>query len=124
MSDYLTDGNGGSEKTFPPNIQKRIDAGLNCWSSIGKGWLQIILDLDEELSKLDPNYTIDQIKEKFGTLRFYASGFDGVDYNLVSKAIELAETRSSRTCDICGKPGKLCGKGWLVTRCEEHEPTT
>ena len=37
----------------------------------GKGWQEIIENLDRELAKIDPNYTIDQIKEKFGGLRYY-----------------------------------------------------
>ena len=37
----------------------------------GDGWQEIIENLDRELAKIDPNYTIDQIKEKFGGLRYY-----------------------------------------------------
>jgi hypothetical protein len=32
---------------FPKQIQKRIDAGKGCASGIGKGWLQIVIDLDK-----------------------------------------------------------------------------
>jgi hypothetical protein len=38
---------------------------------VGEGWMPIILDLNEKLTKLDPEYRIMQIKEKFGTLRYY-----------------------------------------------------
>ncbi len=30
---------------FPDHIQQRINAGMGCSSSIGRGWLQIILDM-------------------------------------------------------------------------------
>lgn len=54
-----------------------------------------------------------QIREKFGTLRFYlTSGTNGM-YAIVDKA----ERQSSVTCEICGKPGKLRGQGWYYTRC-------
>jgi hypothetical protein len=53
---------------FPEPIQKRIDKGIGCGSGIGMGWMQIVLDTDAKLSAINPDYTIDQIKEKFGLL--------------------------------------------------------
>ena len=38
---------------------------------VGKGWQPIVQQLDKDLAKIDRNYTIDQIKEKFGGLRYY-----------------------------------------------------
>lgn len=32
---------------FPDHIQQRINAGMGCGASIGRGWLQIILDMDK-----------------------------------------------------------------------------
>lgn len=40
---------------------------------VGKGWHSIIDQLHEDILKLDPNYVIQQIKEKFGTLRYYCN---------------------------------------------------
>jgi hypothetical protein len=57
-----------------------------------------------------------QVKEKFGTLRFYINGGDDYIYGLIS----MAESMSSVTCEICGKPGTVNGGSWLSTRCEEH----
>lgn len=34
-------------------------------------WEDLIIECHEELVKIDPNYTIFQIKEKFGGLRYY-----------------------------------------------------
>lgn len=56
-----------------------------------------------------------QVKEKFGTLRFYASGGD----SYCEGVIAMAEYMSSITCDVCGRRGSVQGKGWLVTRCEK-----
>jgi len=39
---------------------------------VGKGWMPIIEQLDKDITALDPDYSITQIKEKFGTLRYYA----------------------------------------------------
>jgi hypothetical protein len=60
--------------------------------------------------------TLDQVKEKFGTLRFYYSGGD--DY--ISGLVSMAESMSGVTCETCGNPGKTVGGGWLTTLCKEH----
>jgi hypothetical protein len=57
-----------------------------------------------------------QVKEKFGTLRFYIDRGTEEHYNY----IRFAEYLSARTCEICGSPGKLRGHGWLYTACDEH----
>lgn len=80
--------------------------------------------------KLYPRYTydykkippvkIDQIKEKFGTLRFYYSGGDEV----ISGMVMLAEFLSGKTCQHTGQPGDLCvkksGYRWYKTLCPEE----
>lgn len=59
--------------------------------------------------------TISQIKEKFGTLRFYIyGGSDAID-----KLIDTAEDLSSVTCEQCGQSGELRDNGWLFTLCDE-----
>jgi hypothetical protein len=57
-----------------------------------------------------------QVKEKFGTLRFYTEGGD--DYTDGVGA--MAEAMSATTCEVCGKLGKLNDEGWIQCRCEEH----
>lgn len=60
--------------------------------------------------------TLSQVKEKFGTLRFYCNGATEAALG----AIDLAETMSSTICETCGAPGQLTGTGWLFTACDEH----
>lgn len=57
-----------------------------------------------------------QIKEKFGTLRFYVNG----GTTKTEAFIEFAEYHSGRICETCGAPGKTRGEGWLTTLCELH----
>jgi len=58
-----------------------------------------------------------QVKEKFGTLRFYLTKGTDRMYDLIHEAERL----SSRTCEECGKPGLYDNKtGWYYTLCEEH----
>ena len=48
---------------FHKDYDKRIDCD--------PGWYDLIEKIDVELRVIDPEYTIYQIKEKFGALRFY-----------------------------------------------------
>lgn len=61
-----------------------------------------------------------QVKEKFGTLRFYTNGGDEQIYGM----IRMAESMSAVTCEDCGAPGKLRGRGWLYTACDVHTKTS
>lgn len=58
-----------------------------------------------------------QVKEKFGGLRFYTN------YSLpeMEALIDEAEELSTKTCESCGAPGILRGKGWVYTACDECE---
>jgi hypothetical protein len=57
-----------------------------------------------------------QVKEKYGTLRFYINGGTDVHYAY----IDMATAMSAVTCEVCGKRGKQSYGGWVVTRCKEH----
>lgn len=49
----------------------RIPKGWGRWISCSRGWYPIIVELDEQLAALFPTYEINQVKEKYGGLRFY-----------------------------------------------------
>ena len=61
-------------------------------------WRQLILKLHEQLVQLDPEYEIVQVKEKFGSLRYYYSSVLQEHIPEVSAAmstaIRIAETES------------------------------
>lgn len=69
-----------------------------------------------DVPELVAQVTLDQVKEKFGTLRFYYSGGDDYIRGLVS----MAESMSGSTCEECGNIGKSVGGGWITTLCETH----
>lgn len=56
-----------------------------------------------------------QVKEKFGTLRFYTTW----ETDEMSRLIEQAEEKSAVTCEDCGQPGQETNEGWVRTECEE-----
>lgn len=93
-------------------LEKKIAPGY--WSSIdvGPGWYQIVLDCDQELTTVDPHYTLYQVKEKFGGLRYYCAS----RHPSVPAIVKWYEARASETCEVTGRPGVLmsCG-GWLQT---------
>jgi hypothetical protein len=64
-----------------------------------------------------PQVTLDQVKEKFGTLRFYYTGGD--DY--IRGMVSLAESLTGVTCESCGNVGEHRGGGWVHTYCTPCE---
>ena len=59
-----------------------------------------------------PAVKIDQIKEKFGELRFYYSGGD----DQVAGMVTFAEYLCNKTCEVSGDKGELCSNGgWYKT---------
>lgn len=58
-----------------------------------------------------------QVKEKFGTLRFYYSGGD----DFVRGVVRMAESMSARMCEVCSAPATSDpNNGWARTVCSEH----
>jgi len=63
-----------------------------------------------------PQVVAVQVKEKFGTLRFYFNGGD----DHIDGLVAMAEGMSSVTCEECGVPGKLRKGSWVQTLCDQH----
>jgi hypothetical protein len=99
-----------------------------CWGfDCGDGWYNILnqlmgniqhhIDWKNRNSEVVPQVTLDQVKEKFGTLRFYYTGGDEYIHGLVA----MAEAMSGVTCESCGNPGERRGGGWVHTYCTPCE---
>lgn len=80
---------------------------------VGAGWGSIIERLIPDLFALGWDGEINQVKEKFGTLRFYIGAASDEVRNRVSRA----EMESDTTCEECGAPGEIRGGGWIKTLC-------
>ena len=116
------------------NRNKPMTETCMCWGfECGDGWFQILDSLMGNIQhhidwnnknfekgykqyKQVPQVTLDQVKEKFGTLRFYYTGGDDV----ISGMVRMAESMSAVTCEQCGNPGTTGGQGWITTLCETH----
>jgi len=81
----------------------------------GDGWFDILWRLCEDIEKLTPleEFEVSQVKEKFGTLRFYT--WRSTDE--IEKRICKAERESAKTCEWCGEYGHRRNKEWIVTMC-------
>ena len=68
--------------------------------------------------KVLKNYRIEQIKEKFGGLRWYDEHFN----DEVASIVKKYEYISERTCSVCGRPAKYLTRGWIEPYCEKCVP--
>jgi hypothetical protein len=88
----------------------------------GDGWFNLIDCLCEaltphQISDDQPPARVEEIKSKYGGLRFYAAGLDAKG----EAQVALSESLSERTCEVCGSPGSVVEKaGWIGTRCQAH----
>jgi hypothetical protein len=92
-------------------------------SEVGDGWMPVVLDTHAKLKHLDAGYTIDQIKEKFGGLRYYftpSSDCPEIVGEIMYDVVAIAEVICSRRCELCEQPGELREGGWYKTLCNEH----
>jgi hypothetical protein len=71
---------------------------------------------NREARPVVPQVVVEQIKEKFGTLRFYYEGGD----DQISGMVRMVESMSEVTCEVCGNLGTLRGGGWIKTLCDTH----
>lgn len=105
------------EETYPKMFAKKY-GGL----TIGQGWWNMINELCAVIQKhIDhnkdcPQVVIEQIKEKFGGLRFYYQGGD----DFIHGAVWFAETMSANMCEECGAPGERNTGGYIQTLCNKH----
>ena len=110
-----------------PQVYPKMFVGKYGGVACGAGWFYILdklcaniqhhIDWKNKSEVVVPQVTIDQIKEKFGCLRFYYSGGD----EYISGMVTLAESMSGVTCEECGSIGERRSGGWIRTLCDTHE---
>lgn len=104
-------------------IMLRIPDGWGRWVSCSRGWYPIIIELDEALAAIDPDYELHQVKEKYGGLRYYFGTSESIaeaDRKRMEQLVDEAEERCESTCELCGGPGSrhVTPHGWYRTLCE------
>jgi len=87
-----------------------------------EGWHPIVERVCAFIAKHDLNNEVKvvQVKEKLAGLRFYYYIKDTSSelYTNIEEVVRAAEIEASKTCEYCGAPGKMVGKGWVKTMCE------
>ena len=120
---------------FRERTMSVYESCLACGLEVGDGWLPIIDKFCDQLDTLAKETGVQviaqQVKEKFGGLRFYYMTevpAVGIDENWVAAAgqfIRDMEIECDRTCESCGKPGSTKGsKGWLCCLCVDCRSKT
>jgi hypothetical protein len=116
-----------------PIVFKHLDK--TGYHNLPAGWYKIMNRLCSELSVIleealeanpenpdEPLFSVLQVKEKFGGLRFYymMNTKDDELYRRIQTAVDNAEDTSYSTCQITGNIGVLCKDGsHFMTLCEE-----
>jgi len=117
---------GSGTKTDNP----QQSVGTVHWE-FGYGWDTLVANLarmiDNEIAR-DPSlleggsnsFRVMQMKEKFGTLRFYYEGGN----DRIRGLVDMTEQLSGTVCEVCGSLGTLCRSakgagGWYKTLCED-----
>ena len=110
------------------NRNKNMQETCMCWGfECGDGWFNILdqlmgniqhhIDWKNRKEEVVAQVTLDQVKEKFGTLRFYYSGGD----DAIDGMVRMAESMSGVTCEECSAPAQTHGPGWIRTICKPCE---
>ncbi|RWL80658.1 MAG: hypothetical protein EOR67_30915 [Mesorhizobium sp.] len=105
---------------YPDLIPIRMD--FEC----GSGWEQVLDKYFGEVAGALPSgarLRLERVYEKYGSLRVDAMPEGPVARSVqiaLDKAEVLADLRSYRYCETCGKPGSLRDKPWLSVDCEAH----
>jgi len=106
-------------KKYPTLFKGREDF------SCGAGWFPLLDRLCADLVKIqeseeNSSIQIDQIKEKFGGLRFYVQVGRSISERVYER-ISQAETESLTVCETCGSPGIPRTSSWIKVRCDKCE---
>jgi hypothetical protein len=135
MSDFIDSHPDTLDKLIEqyPIVFKHLDK--TGYHNLPAGWYKIMNRLCSELSAIleealeanpespdEPLFSVLQVKEKFGGLRFYymMNTKDDELYKKIQTAVDTAEDTSYSTCQITGNIGVLCKDGsHFMTLCED-----
>jgi len=121
----ITLGNRRELQKQIEKLKQKIVPGYRKSIDVDEGWYQLVVDCDKELTGVDPNYQIYQVKEKFGGLRYYTRPSNLDDKHTlmrISDIISKYEDIAWTTCSATGAPGVLMKSigGWRKTLNPEY----
>ena len=89
------------------------------------GWAKLCEDLCAELKVLfdkvgfTNEYSLGQVKQKYGSLCWYDNGVPKEIWNEYLDIIRKYEELSEKTCVVCGAPATKISKGWISPFCDK-----
>lgn len=96
--------------------------------SVPDGWKELTRKMIAECEAINPTYTIEDLKEKFGSLRVYSyiKDYNDSDWMIpacndeeIEKIEEQYVILSQYTCCRCGKPATKVSTGYILPWCDE-----
>jgi len=118
-----------------PELYREKDLPMSqtcmCWGlDCGEGWFNLLKTLTLGIKAVDSHYGTEtvakQVKEKFGTLRFYFgvrhddNEISTLVDDIISQMVDGAEVESGNTCEVCGEFGQVENHhGWYMSRCSK-----
>ena len=110
----------------PPYLVNHDGSPYDFSDDVGSGWNHILVNAFKQIAEAFDKagadfseFSVVQIKEKFGGLRIYTGALDVSVADQAYKIIDEAETESYVTCEYCGEPGKPRKGGWIKTLCDD-----
>ena len=86
--------------------------------NVGPGWEPVVDELHAKILAHDTDVVVDQVKEKFGGLRYYVTPSPSVQYHELAPIVGEYEARCARTCEWCGTTENATVSGsWAKTLC-------
>ncbi len=107
----------------------------DCLSTVGPGWRPLLMRLHDQLLALAPDYRLEELTPRLGGLRIYVADrfdsdgeFDGTWADTAGRLAEAAEVEAEKTCETCGKPGRIRFHGdqhgtWIKALCDDCRGT-
>lgn len=85
------------------------------------GWEPLVDELHKKVLEIDPDVVVEQVKEKFGGLRYYFDTKLDLEYQQIENLVLETERKCLITCEVCGARGETVNhQGWLKTLCLRH----
>lgn len=94
---------------------------IECGNEVPAGWETAFMNqmYDEINAVIEEenitNFEVFQIKEKYGSLRFYYAPYN----DRIDKIIKDYEDISTKTCCGCGQKATVVSTGWISSWCDE-----
>lgn len=95
---------------------------------IPQGWEEIGRQMITECEAINPTYTIEDLKEKYGSMRVFSycqSWYNNElietnhnDSHIIDEIENKYEKLSEHTCCNCGAPATKISTGWILPWCD------